>query len=294
MLPAPIAALTTTERMGSNMAEKHLTCAFCGVQFSTDHKRKFCTKKCAEAHKLNRKREAKGIKPRWPDGIPTTQKDHTCVICGKTFRPKHADRVKCCSRECGFVLSGGISAARKGVRPVVRVNKCRCKVCGVRFDGRTITSAVCSDACQASYAKVSAYRSNAAAHQPKTRTCAECGAHFQTVYGIKLRIYCSHACGARAARRAGKQARRAERMGAAARAVRAVAVFERDAWRCQICGRKTLQSKRGTTHPMAPELDHIVPLSRGGDHSYANTQCACRACNAAKGASVYGQLHLFP
>lgn len=60
-------------------------------------------------------------------------------------------------------------------------------------------------------------------------------------------------------------------------------VFERDGWRCQICGKPTPRSRRGTLHPNAPELDHIVPISKGGPHAYANTQCACRACNIEKG-----------
>ena len=34
-------------------------------------------------------------------------------------------------------------------------------------------------------------------------------------------------------------------------------------------------------------------VSQGGDHSYANTQCACRRCNHAEGnASEAGQLPL--
>jgi 5-methylcytosine-specific restriction endonuclease McrA len=33
-------------------------------------------------------------------------------------------------------------------------------------------------------------------------------------------------------------------------------------------------------------LDHIVPLARGGEHSYANTQPAHPTCNRRKGAKV--------
>ena len=31
------------------------------------------------------------------------------------------------------------------------------------------------------------------------------------------------------------------------------------------------------------ELDHVIPLSRGGAHSYGNLVSACRSCNASKG-----------
>ena len=32
------------------------------------------------------------------------------------------------------------------------------------------------------------------------------------------------------------------------------------------------------------DIDHILPLSRGGEHSYANTQLAHHSCNRSKGA----------
>lgn len=66
-------------------------------------------------------------------------------------------------------------------------------------------------------------------------------------------------------------------------------VFDRDGWRCHLCGCKTPKDKRGTYHPKAPELDHIVPLSKGGEHSYRNTACACRQCNASKSDKILGQ-----
>jgi 5-methylcytosine-specific restriction endonuclease McrA len=73
-------------------------------------------------------------------------------------------------------------------------------------------------------------------------------------------------------------------------AVDPIKVFKRDRWRCQLCGRKTLKQHGNT--PDSPELDHIVPLALGGEHTYVNTQCLCRDCNGKKGARVAGQLRL--
>ena len=49
------------------------------------------------------------------------------------------------------------------------------------------------------------------------------------------------------------------------------AVFSRDRHLCQYCGRA------------AENLDHVLPRSRGGDHSWENVVAACRPCNARKG-----------
>lgn len=55
-------------------------------------------------------------------------------------------------------------------------------------------------------------------------------------------------------------------------------VFERDGWRCGLCG--------GHVEPEDASLDHVVPLSKGGEHSYANTQCTHWKCNNTKGAKI--------
>jgi hypothetical protein len=52
-------------------------------------------------------------------------------------------------------------------------------------------------------------------------------------------------------------------------------VFERDAYRCCMCG----------TH-VDLCVDHIYPESRGGTADLANLQTLCRPCNSAKGASI--------
>ena len=46
---------------------------------------------------------------------------------------------------------------------------------------------------------------------------------------------------------------------------------------CQICGEPFGVEKI--------EVDHIVPLAKGGAHTYENVQAAHRACNKRKGAS---------
>src|SRR5688572_6836012 len=64
-------------------------------------------------------------------------------------------------------------------------------------------------------------------------------------------------------------------------------VFERDNGVCGIC-RKAVEMTSNW------EIDHIMPMSKGGAHSYANVQLSHRKCNRAKAAKVpKGQPTLF-
>jgi len=71
-------------------------------------------------------------------------------------------------------------------------------------------------------------------------------------------------------------------------------IFERDNYICQLCGKKTRPDYKNQHHPLYPNLDHIVPLSKGGDHTMKNTQCLCHRCNCKKHNTGIGdQLRLF-
>lgn len=50
------------------------------------------------------------------------------------------------------------------------------------------------------------------------------------------------------------------------------AVFARDSWECQYCGRKGSLT-----------MDHVVPRSKGGDTSWENVVACCATCNRRKG-----------
>lgn len=71
-------------------------------------------------------------------------------------------------------------------------------------------------------------------------------------------------------------------------------IFERDNYICQLCGCKTRPDYKSQYHPKYPNLDHIIPLSKGGDHSRKNTQCLCFRCNMEKNNTGTGdQLRMF-
>jgi len=126
-----------------------------------------------------------------------------------------------------------------------------------------------------------------------------CGCGKPHVRRLKRNRFCSLQCEAdhklkmsKKHRRTAKAKRRALERSPLADNIDPIAVFERDRWRCHLCGRKTLPSKRGTAHERAPELEHIIALADGGTHTWGNVACACRKCNMTKGASSIGQLWL--
>jgi hypothetical protein len=71
--------------------------------------------------------------------------------------------------------------------------------------------------------------------------------------------------------------RRAMRRGAAVgEPISLEALFQRDGRRCHICTRLVKRADAS--------MDHLIPLSLGGEHSWANVALAHLACNKQRGA----------
>ena len=138
--------------------------------------------------------------------------------------------------------------------------------------------------------------------QIRKAPCCICGQEVELLKGKqKASAVCGEACRVererrireerkateswRSARRRYKSSRRAKERGADADPIDPIEVFERAGWRCYLCGVETPIGLRGTNHDDAPELEHVIPLARGGSHTWANVACACRKCNIRKGDS---------
>jgi 5-methylcytosine-specific restriction endonuclease McrA len=68
--------------------------------------------------------------------------------------------------------------------------------------------------------------------------------------------------------------RRARIKGTQVERIDRALVYDRFAGRCYLCGREV---PRDGWH-----LEHIIPVSKGGSHTYTNVAVACPACNFAK------------
>lgn len=216
----------------------------------------------------------------------------TCLSCGVEFRRTRSVKTqrKCCSRACGFAYLRRVKtlarldlAFRKAVERKEQLRDCL--VCGERC--HRPSAIVCrNDACR---------KRVAADRAPHGENCQTCSASLEYRAGKARSKFCSARCRRRSTRARAdrrryrlidKVRRRTRMRGLLYEAVDPFKVFERDGWHCVICGCSTPREKRGSYENDAPELDHVIPLARGGSHTYANTQCACRDCNIKKGSAI--------
>ncbi len=226
-----------------------------------------------------------------------------CLHCCELFDqpPKRVGRfTRLCSPACKRARNAALTSESKarlssGVRRNAawtdqRRPRARAAVLCAHCGGRAIRGfspqlKYCSVECSIAANEARRRSIRWAARPPKP--CKACGVVFDH-WRVGL-LYCSKTC----LDRVEQSKRNAMRRKATIEPLDPFAVFNRDGWRCQICGVKTPKNLRGTYGPRAPELDHILPLSKGGEHSYRNTQLACRQCNRMKGATPFGQLNLF-
>jgi 5-methylcytosine-specific restriction endonuclease McrA len=149
-----------------------------------------------------------------------------------------------------------------------------CIECGSIFTMKA--RRVCSQSCRD--ARAMAW---VAIHRPprarRVETCPHCGLMFETAKPMQR--HCSSQCG----NRARHSRRRAVEAGAYVEDVWRSRVYERDGYVCQLC-HKPVKMGQVVPHPKAPTLDHVLPLSAGGTHEYANVQLAHFLCNSRKSA----------
>lgn len=78
--------------------------------------------------------------------------------------------------------------------------------------------------------------------------------------------------------------RRAQKRGNGARErFTRTEIGDRDGWACGICGLPVDKTLRFPDQ-QSPSLDHIIPLSLGGEHTRANSRIAHWICNVRRGA----------
>lgn len=121
--------------------------------------------------------------------------------------------------------------------------------------------------------------------------CKNCGKEYCIgITGYNSNKYCSEKCMKRWAMRI-KNDRRLKRMKTRRHDtdITLEKLFGKDAGVCYLCGKLcdwAAVDCNGNAQDNYPSIDHVIPLSRGGLHTWANVRLAHRGCNTAKGASI--------
>ena len=122
-----------------------------------------------------------------------------------------------------------------------------------------------------------------ALRQKRMHNCPVCG----TI--TDRPVYCSNRCRKRAENKRNEINRRTKvKTAMVDRDITLEALYKRDGGLCHICGLKTALDDyviRDGTHICGdwyPSIDHVVPLAKGGEHSWRNVRLAHRICNSIK------------
>lgn len=128
-------------------------------------------------------------------------------------------------------------------------------------------------------------------HRKSMTTCTVCGSSLIRASTSTRRPSCSVACRSALSGHDGSVGAYTWANDAAHRAREAGAlvvqvfgreqVFDRDGWTCQCCG-LVVSLDTDALDPRSATVDHVIPISIGGEHSLANAQCLCLRCNSIK------------
>lgn len=244
-------------------------CINCGGAF-LGHARKLV---CGSACKVAVQRKASSAQH-----LSKATHRHTCRVCSAEYEST-AEKSSLCSNACkmrAFKERNGVYAER-ATRALEREKRRR------EREVAAVANRAAKHAKEAAEKAASAFWAAELAELRAWADCRNCGVRFRkTKRNRTCSAECSRYLGI-AARHADRIARKAILKAARVDSVSPFKVFSRDNWKCYLCGCDTPKSLRGTYEPNAPEVEHVVPIARGGKDAYDNVRCACRQCNSIKG-----------
>lgn len=233
----------------------HIICMNCGKDHNAKRANsKFCCDLCRNQY--NRKR--KGYK-------------QECRYCSKDFI--NYEKRKYCSFEC----STNQKKKEKAIRELMHLIslKSDCIYCGKEFIKTTYDKKYCTKNCS----RLDFYYRN---KKILERKCKECGNSFST--SDSRMQCCSKECSNKKNWRNAYliRKRRAKSNGLYERDISVNGIIERDGDNCYLCGNKVDRDSHYTSNRY-PTIEHVVPLSKGGTHTWDNVKLAHRLCNMYKG-----------
>lgn len=251
------------------MSDLPLACLYCATEMSEEDSFDYCGEGCQRLHLVEQEARARGLFRGW---CPTC----SGPVVGGTVRRTF------CSRAC----NGKAVQARSRAREIAARPALSCISCGVSLAGRRAMR-YCSRRC----CDVARGKTRAVPLPLAFCALSDCGVEFRPVrLGQRC---CSEVHGKKLWNRENPEPwndrkrdnyhrRRALKKGAATgRPVVLAEIRERDKNRCHLCGDRV--GAKAWPHPLSASLDHVVPLTKGGDHDPDNVKLAHLVCNTAKG-----------
>ena len=113
-------------------------------------------------------------------------------------------------------------------------------------------------------------------------SCKNCGVGFSRDK-LNRRTFCSYTCSKRFANKT-KQLLRQEKLyknGKVDYSISLEKLIKKHNGMCVLCNEKVVLTK-DYQHSLYPSIDHIIPISKGGTHTWDNVQLAHRGCNGLK------------
>lgn len=201
-------------------------------------------------------RQAEYMRQRRAAGVACRYVERRCAGCGADLRVRADKRTSRCG-SCSRSVSARAAASRRNRAALVPYAGCA---------PRPIRSAAVTMLPPSRPRWYAGY----------CRSCSRPYLHDQP-----QTLTCSRVC----AKRLARERRRALSRDAFVEPVRRGEIFARDGYRCKLCGDPLAMAEK-VPHPLAPTIDHVTPLARGGAHAPSNVQAAHFLCNSRKGDNV--------
>jgi len=218
------------------------------------------------------------------------KKNRVCKRCGKDFWSPEASKKR--SRYCPECAEKNKEEAERkrienNTKPIYYK---QCPICGEYFETTRKTKLLCDkDECKKKYECNKSRNYAIAKHKIQEHVCKYCGKHFFTDYGDKHKCYCCNEHKEQSykehkekeMKNAYNRKRSKQMKEAFVERVYIKKLYKRDKGICGICG-KPIKFDTDPKSKWALTRDHIIPLSKGGEHSMKNCQIAHRICNSYK------------
>lgn len=289
------------------------TCKICGKSYvKRNGKTKYCSDEC--------KREATRIRQlKWREDHPDYHKNYhdahpeararfieahpnydrdrsrrkrgtiveakVCVICGKTFETALPHQITC-SEEC--------SKENRKLKHRRTPEQERQKYIKSRYGSEEAYKQYLKEQeakKKAESEQRRAKREAEKAERLRTAECIVCGQAF-TTYNPKQKTCCT-ACSKKL--QYARKDKRIPKEQIVDKDITLEALYRRDSGFCYICGRKCDWNDKDGLKVFGryPTIEHLVPVSRGGLHSWGNVRLACFDCNVKKSDEILPEVETY-